>query len=225
MLSGFIRLITHTVELQSYTVYKLFTALRADVSQESLTLAGVWVIGEFGDVLLSAETTRTVPAGTEEDDATASATLVGEPVKESEVVDLMSNILDSPYTNTQIRQFVLTSLTKLSARFTDPVQLKRMSSLLHSFDRSVELELQSRAIEFGRLLELEGIKNGVLERMPPPEIRATVMGTTGMLCLASTLPYLTVADEESYLNASSERTKGCWIAEGRQRRTFVSLSS
>lgn len=180
-MSGFIRLITHTSELQSYTVYKLFTALRADVSQESLTLAGVWVIGEFGDILLSAETTRTTQGGGEEEEGITTTNMTGESVKESEVVDLMSNILDSPYTNTQIRQFVLTSITKLSTRFTDPVQQQRMTLMLHRFDASIELELQSRAIEFGRLLELEGIRNGVLERMPPPEIKATVMGTAGTL--------------------------------------------
>lgn len=181
-MSGFIRLITHTSELQSYTVYKLYTALRADVSQESLTLAGVWVIGEFGDILLSAETTRPVAVGDDEDSSTITSE-PGEAVKESEVVDLMSNILDSPYTNTQIRQFVLTSLTKLSTRFTDAAQLQKMKQLLARFDASIELELQSRAIEFGRLLELEGIRNGVLERMPPPEIKSTVMGTAGACLL------------------------------------------
>jgi AP-1 complex subunit gamma-1 len=44
--------VTHTPELQAYTVQKLYAALRADVSQEALTLSGVWIIGEFGDVLL-----------------------------------------------------------------------------------------------------------------------------------------------------------------------------
>lgn len=52
VLSAFIRLVCHTPELQLYTVQKLFSALHADFSQESLTLASVWVIGEFGEVLL-----------------------------------------------------------------------------------------------------------------------------------------------------------------------------
>lgn len=52
VLSNFIRLVTHTPELQAYTVQKLYAALKADISQDSLTLAAVWVIGEFGDVLL-----------------------------------------------------------------------------------------------------------------------------------------------------------------------------
>lgn len=49
--------------------------------------------------------------------------------------------------------------------------------ILHGFDTSIELELQQRAIEFGKLMELGGMKTGVLERMPPPELKPTVMGT------------------------------------------------
>lgn len=52
MLAAFIRLVTQTSELQGYTVQKLYSALKEDISQESLTLAGVWVIGEYGDILV-----------------------------------------------------------------------------------------------------------------------------------------------------------------------------
>lgn len=51
-MSAFVRLVCHTPELQAYTTQKLYLALRQDVSQESLTLAGLWVIGEFGEVIL-----------------------------------------------------------------------------------------------------------------------------------------------------------------------------
>ncbi|KAG1843402.1 Clathrin/coatomer adaptor, adaptin-like protein, partial [Suillus tomentosus] len=46
-----IRLVAHTPELQAYTSSKLYTALQDNISQESLTLAALWVIGEYGDVL------------------------------------------------------------------------------------------------------------------------------------------------------------------------------
>ncbi|GAA5942089.1 AP-1 complex subunit gamma [Sporobolomyces koalae] len=175
VLSGFIRLITHTPDLQSYTVYKLYTALKADVSQESLTLAGVWTIGEYGDVLLQGGSgTENGAAGEEEENAGSTAS---EAVSEKDVIDLLEKILVSPYTNTTIRQFVLTALTKLSTRFSQPDQIARLGKALHQFDTSVELELQQRAIEFGALLALESVRGGVLERMPPPEIKATVMGT------------------------------------------------
>ncbi len=52
ILSAFIRLVAHTPELQAYTASKLFLALKADISQESLTLAATWVVGEYSEVLL-----------------------------------------------------------------------------------------------------------------------------------------------------------------------------
>ena len=166
VLSSFIRLVTHTPELQAYTVQKLYAALRSDVSQDSLTLAGVWTIGEFGDVLLQG-------GNFEEED------LVRE-VKEADVIDLFDSILLSPYVNATIRQYLITATTKLSTRFSsDPTQQGRLTALVDRFAASPEVEIQQRAVEFGQLLSQveEGVRNGVLERMPPPEIRATVMGT------------------------------------------------
>jgi AP-1 complex subunit gamma-1 len=52
ILSAFIRLVSHTPELQAYTASRLYSALKDDISQESLTLAAVWILGEFGDALL-----------------------------------------------------------------------------------------------------------------------------------------------------------------------------
>ena len=67
-MSAFIRLVAHTPELQAYTASKLYTALQADISQESLTLASVWVIGEYSEILLEGgivdeEQTRQVLSG------------------------------------------------------------------------------------------------------------------------------------------------------------------
>lgn len=52
ILSAFIRLVAHTPELQAYTTSKLYVALQSDISQESLTLAATWVLGEYSDILL-----------------------------------------------------------------------------------------------------------------------------------------------------------------------------
>ena len=51
-MSAFIRLVAHTPELQGYTASKLYSSLRSDISQESLTLAATWVIGEYSEILL-----------------------------------------------------------------------------------------------------------------------------------------------------------------------------
>lgn len=166
VLSSFIRLVCHTPELQAYTVQRLYANLRQDVSQESLTLAGVWTIGEFGDVLLQG-------GNFEEED------LVRE-VKDSDILDLLESVLASPYVNALIRQYVVTAATKLATRLpqSDAAQQGRLRALLHVYDASVELELQQRAVEYGELLaQYSNLAEGVLERMPPPELRATVMGT------------------------------------------------
>jgi AP-1 complex subunit gamma-1 len=52
ILSSFIRLVAHTPELQAYTASKLYLALKADLSQESLTLAATWVLGEYSEITL-----------------------------------------------------------------------------------------------------------------------------------------------------------------------------
>jgi AP-1 complex subunit gamma-1 len=104
-------------------------------------------------------------------------------VTDSDLVDLMELVLNSPYANTLIRQFVLTAASKLSARFAEistpnaSTQQDRIAVILASFSSNLELEIQQRAVEFGSLFTRPDVKAGVLERMPPPEIRATIMGT------------------------------------------------
>lgn len=169
ILSAFIRLVCHTPELQAYTVQKLYLALLADISQESLTLAATWLIGEFGDVLL--------------DNGVAAEGEAPRAVAHADVVDLLLSVLHSPYSNALSSQFVLTALVKLSARFAEvpsaggQAQIDRIADVLRSYEGTQELELQQRAVEYGSLLQLAEIRAGVLERMPPPEIRATIMGT------------------------------------------------
>lgn len=169
ILSAFIRLVAHTPELQFYTAQRLFSALSADLSQESLTLAAVWIIGEFGDVLLQ--------GGTIDDGEEVK------PVTDESVVDLMETVLQSPYSDTLVRQFVLTALAKLSERFSEvntpnqAAQQERVSAIIASYSSNLELEIQQRSVEFGNLLIMGDIKAGILERMPPPEVRATIMGT------------------------------------------------
>ena len=176
VLSAFIRLVCHTPELQFYTAQRLYSALSADLSQDSLTLAAIWVIGEYADVLLQ--------GGTIDD---------GEEVKqvtESDIVDLYELVLNSPYVSNLIRQFVLVAASKLSARLAESpnagtsTQQDRIAVILAGFSSSLELEIQQRAVEFGSLFDRGDIKAGVLERMPPPEIRATIMGT-GAFAMAS----------------------------------------
>ncbi|KAI0731141.1 Adaptor protein complex AP-1 gamma subunit [Earliella scabrosa] len=162
ILSAFIRLVAHTPELQAYTASKLYTSLRSDISQESLTLAATWVIGEYSEILLE---------GGLVDEETPKA------ITDQELIDLLVSILDSPYANYLTRQFVLTALTKISSRpTTTPGQQERIQNMLLSYTTSPELEIQQRAVEFASLYNLGDVRSGVLERMPAPELKATVLG-------------------------------------------------
>ncbi|KAG2071529.1 Adaptor protein complex AP-1 gamma subunit [Suillus decipiens] len=162
ILSAFIRLVAHTPELQAYTSSKLYTALQDDISQESLTLAALWVIGEYGDVLFD--------GGVVDEDQPKQIT-------DKDLLDLLLTTLDSPYANSLTRQFLMASITKLASRpTTSSPQEQRIAEVLAKYTTSPELELQQRAVEFASLFTLGDLRSGVLERMPPPELKATVMG-------------------------------------------------
>lgn len=141
----------------------MYSALNEDLSQESLTLSAIWILGEFGDALLV--------SGLVDEESPR-------PVSDAELIDLEVSVLDSPYANPLIRQFVLTSLTKIYARpVVSDVQRERIKGILDGFATSPELEIQQRSIEFESLFGQREIVSGVLEQMPAPEIKATVIGT------------------------------------------------
>ncbi|KAL7659905.1 clathrin associated protein complex large subunit [Aspergillus niger] len=157
ILSSFVRLIATTPELQTYSVQKLYLSLKEDISQEGLTLAATWVIGEYGDNLLQ--------GGQYEEEE-----LVKE-VKESDIVDLFTNILNSTYATQTVVEYITTASMKLTVRMSDPAQVERLRRFLSSRTADLSVEIQQRAVEYVNLFGYDQIRRGVLERMPPPEIR------------------------------------------------------
>lgn len=157
IMSSFVRLIATSPDQQTYSVQKLYSALKADITQEALTLAGVWVIGEYGDALIR--------GGSYEEEE-----LVKE-VKESDIVDLYTTILNSTYANQVVTEFIITSAMKLSTRMSDQSQVERIRRLMQSRSSDLSVEIQQRAVEYGNLFTYDSIRRGVLERMPPPEIK------------------------------------------------------
>lgn len=99
---------------------------------------------------------------------------------DTDLVDLMETVLNSPYINTLSRQFVLTAITKISSRpGTSKAQTDRICEILEGYTTNPALEIQQRAVEFINLFAQTDIRAGVLEQMPAPELKATVMGTGG----------------------------------------------
>lgn len=166
ILSSFVRLIATTPELQTYCAQKLYAALREDISQEGLNLAGAWVIGEYGDALMR--------GGQYEEEELA------QPVRESEIVDLFTTILNSSYAGQIVTEYIITSAMKLTTRLQDPAQVDRLRRLLLNRQTDLDIEVQQRSVEYGNLFGYDEIRRGVLERMPPPEIREEqkVLGET-----------------------------------------------
>lgn len=157
ILSSFVRLIATTPDLQAYSVQKLYASLNDDISQEGLNLAGAWVIGEYGDALLK--------GGQYDEEELAKD------VKQSDIVDLFTAILNSSYAGQTVKEYIITATMKLTTRLTEPAQIERLRRLLESNNVNLDIEIQQRAVEYGSLFSYDEIRRGVLERMPPPEIR------------------------------------------------------
>lgn len=157
ILSSFVRLIATTPDLQTYSAQKLYAGLKDDITQEGLTLAGTWVIGEYGDALLR--------GGQYEEEELV------QPVTEKDIVDLFTTILNSSYATHTVTEYIVTSAMKLTTRLNDPSQIDRVRRLLSERTTDLSIEIQQRAVEYGNLFSYDEIRRGVLERMPPPEIR------------------------------------------------------
>jgi AP-1 complex subunit gamma-1 len=120
-------------------------------------LGAAWVVGEYGDALLRG-------GQAEEDEVVVQ-------VAESEVVDLFSTILNSSYATQIVHEYLLTCLMKLTTRLQEPAQLERVRRILQSHSASLDVEIQQRSVEYGNLFAYDEIRRGVLEKMPPPEIK------------------------------------------------------
>ncbi|KAI8368059.1 adaptin N terminal region-domain-containing protein [Blakeslea trispora] len=165
VLAGFIRLVAQTSELHQYTVQKLYAALKQDISQEGLVLASVWVIGEYGDVLVNS-------GNFEEEEGVVIE------VSDMHVIRLLESILLGPYANQVTREYVMTALMKLSSRLSDSSAQLKIKELLHNHTVSMEVEIQQRAVEYTNLFSYDAIRPAVLEPMPVPEARTIIQATT-----------------------------------------------
>ncbi|ANB12545.1 Apl4p [Sugiyamaella lignohabitans] len=158
VLSSFITLVISSgEELQLYTVQKLYSALKKDISQEGLTLVGVWLIGEYANNLLK--------GGSYEEEELVQQ------VTEEDIVQLFENIINSLYATEVVREYVVNALMKLTVRFSSAAQIERIRLILQANASSLNVEVQQRVAEYNVLFGYDSVRRGVLEKMPPPEIR------------------------------------------------------
>ncbi|XP_048867521.1 AP-1 complex subunit gamma-like 2 [Brienomyrus brachyistius] len=149
MVPSLIQLITTATELHCYTVHKLYRALVADISQQSLVQVACWCIGEYGDLLLRGECEETEPVQVTEDD----------------VLDALETVLQSHMSAPTTRGFALTATMKLSTRISRNVD--RIRSIVSIYGSCIDVELQQRAVEYNALFKkYDHMRAAVLERMP-----------------------------------------------------------
>ncbi|VEN57937.1 unnamed protein product, partial [Callosobruchus maculatus] len=105
VISSTIQLITESPTHQGYVALQLYRALKEDLqNRQPLIQVGVWCMGEYGDLLTSAQT---------DDDL--------QPPTEEEVIEVYQRVLWSPQNTVTTKQYALMSLMKLSTRFTNTI--------------------------------------------------------------------------------------------------------
>lgn len=159
VLSAFTSLvITAPADLQLYSVQKLFAALKKDASQEGLTIVAVWVLGEYGNILL-----QQGPTYQEEEGTTITC-------NETDIVSLMESIIGSIYSTDVVKEYVVNALIKLSVRMHEAREIERIRRLLEQYSQSLNVEVQQRVVEYLALFQADAsVRKGVLESMPAPE--------------------------------------------------------
>ncbi|XP_062504005.1 AP-1 complex subunit gamma-1-like [Corticium candelabrum] len=161
---GLIQLFAGMTELHTYIVQQLYVALSGDISQQSLAQIGVWYIGEYGDLLLLGPT-----QGEEAIE-----------VSESDVLNVLQAVLESPHSLPTSLNFAVTSVIKLSTRFTQTVE--RIQGLVAQYGTNLDVELQQQSVEYSQLFSaFNHMRSALLERMPLPDVKAsaTVNDTNG----------------------------------------------
>jgi len=160
VISNLIALVTQTPELHHYAVHKLYTALSQDLNKQSLVQLAAWCIGEFGDVLISNQTTVVPASNIAEGEETLGVVSV------KEVLDLLERVLKHPTSTIIAKEIVLTALAKLSDRFSRASEQEQthILNIIGTYRSSIVVELQQRSCEYLALITAL-----------PPQHRATVL--------------------------------------------------
>ncbi|XP_006883215.1 PREDICTED: AP-1 complex subunit gamma-like 2 [Elephantulus edwardii] len=147
--ASLIQLIGEAQELHAYSVCRLYSALKQDISQQPLVQVAAWCIGEYGDLLVEGNCEETEPLQ----------------VEEEEVLMLLEKVLQSHLSLPATRGYALTALMKLSTRFHgDNKHIRQVVSIYGSCQ---DVELQQRAVEYNTLFrKYDHMRAAILEKMP-----------------------------------------------------------
>ena len=141
-----VALVSQSTEVQPYAVRRFYSALKKEPAKRPLVYVAVWLLGEFGDLLIVADGDDLV-------------------VEEAEVIETLRRTLMHPVADALTRDYCLTALAKLAARF-GPQPRQVIARLFEKYSVAVDLEVQTRAVEFGALLSSSHLQR-VMDRVPP----------------------------------------------------------
>ncbi|XP_077542510.1 adaptor protein complex 1, gamma subunit isoform X1 [Haemaphysalis longicornis] len=157
VVGSLIQLISETSSLHTYTVQQLWRQISQEdfSARQPLAQVASWCLGEFGDLLNSAEGADADPVN----------------VTEDEIVDFYEKMLSNNQVQLVTKEYAVTSLMKLSVRFASSAP--RIKKVVDAFGGNMNVELQQRSIEFSSLFsKFDHLRGSLLERMPPMESRS-----------------------------------------------------
>jgi AP-1 complex subunit gamma-1 len=150
-----------------HTVHNLFVLLGNKISQKGLVNVAVWTIGEYGDLLL-----RPPPSDCNSESTIRTPT---------EIIDLLEKTQRLHSTSSETKGMILNAYLKLSTRFgssnnvadngDDEMSVeKRLESLVATFSKSINVDLQARSTEYSGILlpEFAARRPGWLAPMAVP---------------------------------------------------------
>ncbi|KAI9003185.1 Clathrin/coatomer adaptor, adaptin-like protein [Gaertneriomyces semiglobifer] len=124
VVSHFVKLVmTSEPDLQQYAVRKLYNTVKNEgdkaTTQEGLVQATLWLVGEYGDVLvggtaglLGADEEEQVQSGTQEKRDYQAAPA------EQDVVNAIETLLKGPHATEAVKEWAVMALVKITTRFT-----------------------------------------------------------------------------------------------------------
>uniref|UniRef100_A0AAG5D8B4 AP-1 complex subunit gamma n=1 Tax=Anopheles atroparvus TaxID=41427 RepID=A0AAG5D8B4_ANOAO len=140
-------------EEQAYIGMRLWSSVHNVANSEEkqpLLQVAVWTIGEYGDLVLSAERIEDV-----------------ELPAEHQLVDIYQRLLWSTSVTTTTKQYALVSLAKLSTRIRSKEEETRVKQIIDAFGSHLNIDLQQRGVEFAQLFrDYSHLRPALLEKMP-----------------------------------------------------------
>ncbi|XP_022248680.1 AP-1 complex subunit gamma-1-like isoform X3 [Limulus polyphemus] len=153
LVGNLIQLISESSQLHVYTTQQLWKNLGNELASfQPLVQVATWCIGEFGDLLNSAEGVDAEPLN----------------VAEEHIFGLYEKILYNHHMTLLTKEYTINSLMKLSVRF--PKSISKVKNMVDVFGSNMNIELQQRAVEFSSVFSKHDyLRPSIFERMPAIE--------------------------------------------------------